>query len=87
MKLKYNFSIQEVAGSYMAVAVGPGSENFSGLVKMNATGKQIFLLLQQGKNPEEIIETLKTTYQAEPGQIETAVSTFFQSLKDKGLLE
>lgn len=87
MKLKYDFSIQEVAGSYMAVAVGPGSEDFNGLVKMNATGKQIFLLLQQGKSEEEIVEALKTTYNAEPGKIEAAVKDFILSLKKKGLLE
>ena len=87
MKLKYDFSIQEVAGSYMAVAVGPSSEDFNGLVKMNATGKQIFLLLQQGKSEEEIVEALKTTYTAEPGKIETAVKDFILSLRKKGLLE
>ena len=35
MKLKYNFVINEVAGSTVAVAVGDDAAKFKGFIKMN----------------------------------------------------
>ena len=36
MKLKYNFVINEVAGSTVAVAVGDDAAKFKGFIKMSA---------------------------------------------------
>ena len=38
VKIKSGFVLEEVGGSYLAVAVGEDSSQFSSLVKLNATG-------------------------------------------------
>ena len=43
MKIKDGFVLEEVGGSYLAVAVGECAGNFNGMVRLNGTGAFLWL--------------------------------------------
>lgn len=86
MKLKYNFLIQEVAGIYMAVAIGEGAENFKGMIKMNGTAKRVFELIQQGLSEKDIIATMLEEYEASESDIQKSVDTMVNQLNSQNLI-
>ena len=54
MRIKKGFVLREVAGQIMVIATGEASKDFHGMIKLNATGKVIWLGLQEGLSQEEI---------------------------------
>lgn len=86
MKLKYNFLIQEVAGTYMAVAIGDGAENFKGMIKMNGTAKRVFELIQQGLSEKAIADTMLEEYDASESDIQKSIDAMVNQLKSQNLL-
>lgn len=86
MRLKYDFVIQEVAGSFIAVAIGTGSENFKGMIRLNNTAKHIFEFIQQGKNPQEIVQSILENFEVTEQQAQKATDDFLSQLQKSGLL-
>ncbi len=86
MRLKYKFLIQEVAGSYMAVAVGEDAENYKDMIKMNGTAKRILELLQQGLNEDAIVEILLREFNATENDVRQSVETLLDQLRSQNLL-
>ncbi|MBQ6848266.1 MAG: PqqD family protein [Clostridia bacterium] len=88
MKLKYNFVINEVAGSKVAVAVGNDITKFNGFIKMNETGAEIFGLLKENITLENLIgEMLKLYPDSDPEIIKKSVIDFTEQLKASEVLE
>lgn len=86
MKLMYEFVIQEVAGSFMAVAVGPGSENFRGMIRLNKTGEHIFRCLMQGADDSSIVSSLLEKFEVTEEQARAATDSFLAKLRESGVL-
>lgn len=87
MKLKYRFVQREVAGQWVAVAVGPDHENFNGMVKLNATGAFIMGLLIEGeKTREELLDAMLERYDVTCERAEESLDRVLDSLMQGGLL-
>ena len=88
MKLKYNFVLNPVADKIVAVAVGDDLGNFNGFIKMNDVGAEIFEIL---KNDVELDEVIKLMLEKHPeSNLEEATETvteFVKQLKDAGVIE
>lgn len=54
---------------------------------LNGTGIRIWKLLQAGKCSDEIAARLQSEYRVKPEQASRSVSTFFESLKQEGLVQ
>ena len=50
MKLKYDFIIQKVGDTQVAVPAGDDVNRFSGIIKLNSTGAVIFKMLKNERN-------------------------------------
>lgn len=88
MKLKYNFVINEVAGSKVAVAVGDSAAQFNGFIKMNETGAEIFGLLKSDLTIEELVNELQLIYPEQSKDVLTeSVESFVSKLKSAGVLD
>lgn len=87
MKLKYNFVLNPVADKIVAVAVGDDLGKFNGFIKMNDTGAEIFEIL---KNDVELDEVIKLMLEKHPeSNLEEATETvteFVNQLKDADIL-
>ena len=86
MKLKYNFVVREVGGKQMAVAVGNGSEQFNGLIKLNDTGKTIFEALADDTDVEAIVDRVCEEYDVSREDASVSVSEFVAKLRASGLI-
>lgn len=86
MKLKYEFSIQEVADKFVAVAKNPETETVELVFNLNETGALILQALQDGKDVAEIINLLLAEYDINIQDAEKEVNTFVDTLKNNGLL-
>ena len=86
MKLKYEFSIQEVADKFVAVAKNPETETVELVFNLNETGALILQALQDGKDVTEIVDLLLAEYDINIQDAEREVNTFVDTLKNNGLL-
>ena len=88
MKLKYNFVINEVADKMVAVAVGDDLEKFNGFIKMNDVGAQIFEILKNDVELDEIVNLMMAKHpDSTKEEAEETVSGFVNELKANGIIE
>ncbi|MBP5462420.1 MAG: PqqD family protein [Lachnospiraceae bacterium] len=87
MKLKGNYTLAELAGEYVAVPMDP-SNDFHGVVKLNASGAEVFRALNDGKDEEQCIGVLMEKFNGlDRETAKTAVEIVLKELRDNKLLE
>jgi hypothetical protein len=87
MKLKYEFSIQEVADKFVAVAKNTETETVEQVFNLNETGAIILKALQDGEDVPAIVDQLLSQYDIEAQEAEDEVKAFINMLTENGLTE
>ena len=87
MKLNYEFSIQEVADKFVAVAKNTETETVEQVFNLNESGAVILKALQEGTDVPAIVSLLLSQYDVEPQEAEDEVNAFVNMLKVNGLCE
>ena len=87
MKLKYEFSIQEVADKFVAVAKNTETETVEQVFNLNETGAIILKALQDGEDVPAIVNQLLSQYDIEAQEAEDEVKAFINLLTENGLTE
>lgn len=88
MKLKYRFVVREVAGQFVAVAVGTDNGKFNGMVKLNATGAFLMELLNSREySREELLSAMLDRYEVTEQRAKDNLDAFLKILLDGKLLE
>lgn len=85
MKLKYNFEIEELAGSFCAIP--ETSCEFAGMIRMNSTAKDVFELLQQDISIEEIVNVLIKKYNIDINTLSEEVKKTINIFMKNGIIE
>ena len=57
--------LTEIEGEWYAVPVGEAAKRFSGMIRMNKTGKRIFELLMEGKDQNDVVRQLMAEYEVD----------------------
>ena len=87
MKIKEGFILREVAGSYVAVAVGERSNEFNGMVNLNASGAFLWQPAEKGCGRRDMLQALLDNYEVSEKQAEQDVDKFISIVKENGLVE
>lgn len=87
MKIKNNFLLREVAGSYVVVPFGDESVEFNGMVTLNESGKFIWDLLEKEISKEELLEKFMAEYDVSETQAKEDIRQFIQTLLDNNIME
>lgn len=87
MKIKKNFILREVAGSFLVVAVGNAVKEFGGMVNLNETGAFLWKLLENGSTEELMVEALLKEYDVDCETAKKDVGVFINKLKEAKLVE
>ena len=88
MKIKGDFVLREVMGQSVAVPVGETSKNFHGMIKLNASGAEIWKDLEKGLTKEQIAQKIVDQYDAiEMDEALLKVEKFLNKLQDAGIIE
>ena len=87
MKLRYEFSVMEMDGEYMAVPVGENAGSFNGMLRMNEVSAEILDLLKEDTTPEAVHRILRERYpDSDDREIGEALASFLNQLIRDGLL-
>ena len=88
MKIKDGFVLEEVGGSYLAVAVGDRTNSFTGLVRLNSTGAYLWnILAENDVTREALVDKMLSDYEVEREVVERDVDAFCNKLIDNGIIE
>ena len=86
MRIKSGFVLREVAGQIMVIATGEASKDFHGMIKLNTTGKEIWLGLQEGLSESDIVKRIQNLYEVEEEKAAHDVKEFVQQMEEMGFL-
>lgn len=87
MKIKKNFILREIAGTYLVVAVGEAVKNFNAVINLNETGALLWKALEKGAEEEQLVSLIISEYEVEKEVAREDVSAFIQRLKEANLLD
>ena len=89
MKIKDGFVLEEVGGSYLAVAVGERAGNFNGMVRLNGTGAFFWnLMADKHLTREELVkEAVKAYDGVTEADILPGIIAFEEKLRAAGIIE
>lgn len=84
MKLKENFVLRQVAGTWVVMPVGAATLDFNGMLTLNETGALLWKAIQQGTDP---VEALTSEYDVARDQAAADMEEFIGKLRAAGCLE
>ena len=87
MKIKSNFVLKKIAGSYVVVPVRSRSVDFSGIIKLSESGAFLWKLLENGCDREELIAKMLDEYAVDEPTAAADIDRFIQKLSEADLLE
>ena len=86
MRIKSGFVLREVAGQIMVIATGEASKDFHGMIKLNGTGKEIWLGLQEGLTESEIATRIQGKYEVDLDKALEDTKSFMKQMEEMGFL-
>ncbi len=87
MKLNENYILKTVAGMPVVVPVGDAVNNIRGMITLNGPAEVIWKALEEGKGYDEIIDQIKSEYDAPEDVIKADTDAFLEKLKNYKILE
>lgn len=87
MKVLLDFVLREVAGETLLIPAGRTALNLNGMLTLNELGAEIWRMLPEAKNEEEIISKILEEYDAQPEEVRRDVAEFFGKLRELGIIE
>ena len=87
MKLKKNFILREVAGTFLVVAVGDAVKEFNKAINLNSTGAFLWKQLENEVSEQELIDKLLDEYEIDRETAQRDISGFLQRLREANLLD
>lgn len=87
MKIKNDFVLKKIAGSYVAVPVRSRAVDFSGIVKLSESGAFLWDILKDGAERQDLIDALTGEYAVDDETAGRDVDRFIEKLKEADLLE
>ena len=87
MKIKKDFVLKKIAGSYVVVPVRSRAVDFSGIIKLTESGAFLWELLENGASREELIEKMLEEYEVDEATAASDIDRFIVKLNGADLLE
>ena len=86
MNVLKDMILTEIEGEWYAVPVGEAAKRFSGMIRMNKTGKRIFELLSEGRDEEDAARQRTAGYEVDEATARENVRSFQEKLRGAGVL-
>ena len=87
MKIKNNFVLKKIAGSYVVVPVRTRAVDFSGIIKLTESGAFLWKLLEKGADREELIAKMLEEYAVDEATAAADIDRFITKLREADLIE
>lgn len=86
MKIKREFVLREIAGDILLVPTGKTALDLNGMLTMNEVGADIWKMLPEVKDADEIVSRLLQEYEADPEEVKRDVEEFLDKFRELGIL-
>ena len=87
MKIKNNFVLKKIAGSYVVVPVRTRAVDFSGIIKLTESGAFLWRILENGADREELIAKMLEEYAVDETTAAADIDRFVAKLREADLIE
>ena len=87
MKIKNNFTLRNIAGSWVALPVGDAVLDFTGMLTVNETGIILWHKLECGCTLEDLANALTEEYEVSYDQAMADACEFVEKLSAIGCIE
>ena len=87
MKLSENFVLKTVAGATVVMPVGEAVSKVNGMIKLNPTAKIIWEALEENKDFDGILESMKNTFKdVDEATLKEDINYFLEKLRKYEIL-
>lgn len=86
MKIKLEFVLRDIAGDLLLVPAGKAALDLNGMLTLNEVGAEIWHMLPEVEDEEELIARLLDIYEVEEEVLRKDVTDFLDSLRKLGIL-
>ena len=87
MKIKPDFILKKIAGSYVVVPIRSAAVNFNAVIKLSETGALLWERLSRGAEKSELVDALLSEYDVDEETASRDVDKFLSKLKEADLVE
>lgn len=87
MKIKSDFTIRNIAGTWVALPLGEAVIDFTGMLTLNESGLLLWHTLENGATSEELVQALLKEYEVSAEQAASDVAAFIAKLEAAGCIE
>lgn len=87
MKLKENYVLRQVLGSWVVLPIGAATVDFNGMLSLNDSGALLWKRLEQGADREDLADVLTAEYDVSRQQALADVDEFYDILVRAGCAE
>ena len=87
MKIKQNFVLKKIAGSYVVVPVRSAAVDFSGIIKLTESGAFLWEILIGGADREELLARMLDEYDVDEATASADIDRFIRQMQEVDLLE
>ena len=87
MKVKSDYILKKIAGSYVVIPVRSRSVDFSGVIKLTESASVLWRMLETGADREELTARLLEEYNVDEATARTDVDRFIEKLSEADLIE
>lgn len=87
MKIKDEYILRQVAGTYVVLPIGYATLSFNGMLTLNDTAVHLWKLLENGASYTELVDNLTQEYAVSLCDAQKDVEEFIESLNKIGCLE
>lgn len=87
MKVKDNYILKKIAGSYVVIPVRTAAVDFSGIIKLSESGAFLWEILADDVERDELVARLLAEYEVDEATAAADVDRFIDRLREADLLE
>lgn len=87
MKIKANYALREVAGTWVVLPVAGETVNFNGMISLNETGALLWRALEQGADLDMLADALMQKYDVQRMEALKDAAAFVEKLSTAGCIE
>lgn len=87
MKIKENYALRQIAGTWAVLPLGAATLNFNGMLTLNESGVMLWKLLEQGSDRDTLVAALLAEYEVTGQRAAADVDEFLEKLSQAGCLD
>ncbi len=87
MKIKSDYILKKIAGSYVVVPVRTRAVDFSGIIKLSETGAFLWEILSKGAEKETLLARMLEEYEVDEATASADIDRFLRKLQEADLIE